>query len=138
MFRTRPVRSPSGAHPDRCTTAAHRLDRDRPVGYSGAMATIDPFASATELLDALRAGRTTSSELTDLYIRRVERHDGRLNAVVVRDFDRARQRARAADEAAARGERAPLLGLPITLKESLNVAGLPTTCGVPDWKGYVS
>src|SRR5438093_596654 len=102
------------------------------------MADLDPFASATELLAALRAGRVTSSELTDLYIRRIERHDGRLNAVVVRDFERARQRARAADEAAARGERAPLLGLPITLKESFNVAGLPTTCGVPEWKGYVS
>ena len=102
------------------------------------MADLDPFASATELLAALRAGRVTSSELTDLYIRRIERHDGRLNAVVVRDFERARQRARAADEAAARAERAPLLGLPITLKESFNVAGLETTCGVPEWKGYVS
>ena len=102
------------------------------------MADLDPFASATELLAAVRAGRVTSSELTDLYIRRIERHDGRLNAVVVRDFERARQRARAADEAGARGERAPLLGLPITLKESFNVAGLETTCGVPEWKGYVS
>src|SRR2546422_5149194 len=102
------------------------------------MADIDPFLSATELLAALRAGRVTSSELTDLYIRRIERHDGRLNAVVVRDFERARQRARAADEAVARAQRAPLLGLPIKLKESFNVAGLPTTCGVPEWKGYVS
>jgi amidase len=102
------------------------------------MADIDPFASATDLLTALRAGRMTSSDLTDLYIRRIERHDGRLNAVVVRDFERARQRARAADEAAARGERATLLGLPITLKESINVVGLETTCGVPEWKGYVS
>src|SRR5215510_2235643 len=102
------------------------------------MTTIDPFASATELLDALRARKVTSSELTDLYIRRIERHDGRLNVVVVRDFARARQRARAADEAAARGERAALLGLPITLKESINVAGLATTCGVPEWKGFVS
>ncbi|HEV8439204.1 MAG TPA: amidase [Methylomirabilota bacterium] len=102
------------------------------------MTDIDPFASATELLAALRGGRVSSSELTDLYIRRIERHDGRLNAVVVRDFERARQRARAADDVAVRGERAPLLGLPITLKESFNVAGLETTCGVPEWKGYVS
>src|SRR5262245_55026607 len=102
------------------------------------MATIDPFSSATDLLDALGARKVTSSELTDLYIRRIERHDGRLNVVVVRDFDRARQRARAADEAAARGDRAALLGLPITLKESINVAGLPTTCGVPEWKSFVS
>jgi amidase len=102
------------------------------------MADIDPFATATELLAALRAGRVTARVLTDLYIRRIERHDGRLNAVVVRDFERAREQAQAADEAAARGERPSLLGLPITLKESFNVAGLPTTCGVPEWKGYVS
>jgi len=102
------------------------------------MADIDPFASATDLLAALRAGRVSSRELTELYIRRIERHDGRLNAVVVRDFERARQGARAADEAAARGERGALLGLPITLKESINVTGLETTCGVPEWKGYVS
>ncbi|HXJ77204.1 MAG TPA: amidase [Candidatus Methylomirabilis sp.] len=102
------------------------------------MADIDPFASATELLAALRAGRVTSRELTEFYIRRIEQHDGHLNAVVVRDFGRARAQARAADAAAARGERAPLLGLPITLKESFNVEGLETTCGVPEWKGYVS
>src|SRR5262245_6035223 len=102
------------------------------------MAEIDPFSSATDLLAALRKKRVTSSELVDLYIRRIERYDGELNAVVVRDFDRARERARAADEAAARGERGALLGIPITLKESINVAGLETTCGVPEWRGYVS
>jgi amidase len=57
---------------------------------------------------------------------------------VVRDFERARQHARAADLAMARGEAGTLLGVPITLKESINVAGLETTCGVPEWKGYVS
>jgi Asp-tRNA(Asn)/Glu-tRNA(Gln) amidotransferase A subunit family amidase len=36
---------------------------------------VDPFASATELLVALAAGRVTSGELTDLYIRRIERHE---------------------------------------------------------------
>ena len=102
------------------------------------MADVDPFATATELLAALRAGRVTSSELTDLYIRRIERHDGRLNAVVVRDFERARQQARAADQAAARGESGALLGLPMTIKESFNVTGLPTTCGVPEWRDFVS
>lgn len=102
------------------------------------MATVDPFASATDLLAALRAGRVTSTELTELYVRRIERHDGRLNAVVVRDFDRARQQARAADEAAGRGAAGALRGLPMTLKESINVAGLATTCGVPEWRGYVS
>ncbi|HEY7206042.1 MAG TPA: amidase [Methylomirabilota bacterium] len=102
------------------------------------MADVDVFSSATELLAALRTGGTTATDLTDRYIRRIERHDGALNAVVVRDFDRARQQARAADQARARGETTPLLGLPITLKESINVNGLGTTCGVPEWKGYVS
>jgi amidase len=99
---------------------------------------IDPFATATELLARLRAGEVTAAELTEVYLRRIEAHDGRLNAVVVRDFERARHQARAADQAAARGEPGALLGLPITLKESVNVIGLPTTCGVPEWKGFVS
>jgi amidase len=102
------------------------------------MAEVDVFSSATDLLAALRTGGTTAADLTERYIRRIERHDGRLNAVVVRDFDRARQQARAADQARARGETKALLGLPITLKESINVNGLGTTCGVPEWKGYVS
>jgi amidase len=98
----------------------------------------DPFASATALLAALRAGEVSSAELTELYIRRIERHDKALNAVVVRDFEGARHQARAADQAAARGEIAPLLGLPMTLKESINVVGLPTSCGVPDWAGAIA
>ena len=102
------------------------------------MADVDAFATATSLLSALRTGGVSATELTELYIRRIERHDGRLNAVVVRDFDRARQQARAADQSRARNESAPLLGLPITLKESINVTGLHTTCGVPEWQGYIS
>jgi len=95
---------------------------------------MNPFATATELLAELRAGRVTSRELTEMYIRRIEQHDGQLNAVVERDFARAREAAQAAD----RGGSGVLRGLPITLKESFNVAGLHTTCGVPDWKDYVS
>ena len=95
---------------------------------------MDPFASATELLAGLRAGTISSSELTDLYIRRIEKYDTKLNAVVVRDFERARQAARAADQGGA----GALRGLPITLKESINVTGLGTTCGVPEWKSFVS
>ena len=102
------------------------------------MADVDAFSSATSLVTALRSGTIGARELTELYIRRIERHDGRLNAVVVRDFDRARQQARAADQSRARNESAPLLGLPITLKESINVTGLHTTCGVPEWQGYIS
>jgi amidase len=97
---------------------------------------MNPFATASELLADLRGGKVSSTELTEAYIRRIEQHDPQLNAVVVRDFERARKAAQAAD--AARGNGGLLLGLPITLKESINVAGLGTTCGVPDWKGFVS
>src|SRR5262245_9466662 len=95
---------------------------------------MNPFSTATALLADLRAGRFTSSELTDMYIGRIERHDERLNAVVARDFERARGQAQAANQ----GESGALRGLPITLKESFNVNGLRTTCGVPGWKDFVS
>ncbi|MEU4803761.1 amidase [Actinosynnema sp. NPDC023587] len=94
------------------------------------------FRSAEELTAALRAGDVSSVELTDEAISRIERDDGVVNAVCVRDFDRARVAARGADRARARGEVRPLLGVPVTVKESYDVAGLPTTWGMPqhrDW-----
>ncbi len=88
------------------------------------------MASATELTSALRSGAVGSLELTEAFISRIETHDGELNAVVVRDFERARQAARRADETrSTRSDPAPLRGLPITIKESYDVAGLPTTWG---------
>ena len=95
---------------------------------------MNAFASAIELLADLRGGTVTSSELTEMYIGRIEKYDPRLNAVVVRDFERARQAAGAAD----RGGAGVLRGLPITVKESFNVIGLGTTCGVPEWRAFVS
>jgi amidase len=89
---------------------------------------MDPtFLSATSLAAAVRARDIGCLELLDHYIARVERLDSRINAVVVRDFDRARDRARTLD---AGGDRnAPLFGVPMTVKESFDVAGLPTTRG---------
>jgi amidase len=70
-------------------------------------------------------------------ISRIEALDQRLNAVVVRDFERAREAAKAADAALARGEGRPLLGVPITIKESFNIVGLPTTWGIPQFKDFI-
>jgi amidase len=95
-------------------------------------------ASATDLVAALAARRVSALELTDDAIARIEARDVGVNAVVVRDFDRARDAARAADAALARGERGPLLGLPMTVKESHNVAGLATTWGFEPFKGFVA
>lgn len=93
-------------------------------------------SSATALVQAFAERTVSALELADAAIARIEARDGAINAVVVRDFDRARDAARAADAALARGERAPLLGLPMTVKEAHNVAGLPTTWGMGHWKDW--
>ncbi|MEV4123471.1 amidase [Nocardia sp. NPDC049707] len=95
------------------------------------------FRPAEELAAALRAGEVTSVELTDEAIARIERDDKATNAICVPDFDRARAAARDADKARARGEDQSLLGIPVTVKESYNIAGLPTTWGVPGFETYV-
>ena len=93
-------------------------------------APFDPAtADATSTAAALARRDISALELCDAAIARIELRDAVINAVVVRDFDRARDQARAADAALAAGERRPLLGVPMTVKESFNVAGLPTTWG---------
>ncbi|CCD97448.1 amidase [Bradyrhizobium sp. STM 3809] len=96
------------------------------------------FATAVETAKALAHREISSVELTQLAIDRITRHDDKINAICVRDFDRALQAARAADARLAQGERAPLLGLPLTVKESFNVAGLPTTWGFPQQKDFIA
>ncbi|MGW3933308.1 amidase family protein, partial [Streptomyces microflavus] len=94
------------------------------------------FETAENLAAALRAGDVTSVELTDEAITRIERDDKAVNAICVPDFDRARAAARGADRARARGEDRPLLGIPVTVKESYDIAGLPTTWGMPPYRDY--
>jgi amidase len=95
------------------------------------------FESATELSGALAARKVSAVELAQAAIGRIERHDGKINAICVRDFDRGLEAARAADAALARGESKPLLGIPLTVKESYNIAGLPTTWGIPAQKDFM-
>jgi amidase len=94
---------------------------------------------ATELALRLRQREVSSLELLQHHLRRVERLNPALNAVVVFDTDAALQRARDADAALARGECwGPLHGLPMTVKESFDVAGLPTTWGFAAQRGNVA
>jgi amidase len=95
------------------------------------------FQTAEELAAALRAGEVSSAELTDEAIARIERDDKAINAICVPDFDRARAAARDADQARAHGEDRPLLGIPVTVKESYNIAGLPTTWGMPQHRNFM-
>lgn len=98
------------------------------------------FASASELAQLVQRKQVGALELTQACIARIariERFDGALNAVVVRDFERALEAARVADAALARGQRSgPLHGVPMTVKEAFDVAGLPTTWGVPEHRGH--
>src|SRR4051794_38127200 len=89
------------------------------------------FGSATALGEAILTRRISSLEVLDHFWSRVVRYNPQLNAIVVSDIERARERARAADAALHRGEVwGPLHGLPMTVKESVDVVGMPTTWGL--------
>jgi amidase len=104
----------------RRTSAAHELD----------------YRTTKELVDLLSARKVSAVELFERAVARIEARDKPINAVVVRDFDRAHDAAKAADSALARGDRGALLGVPMTVKEGYNVAGLPTTWGFPAAKDF--
>lgn len=91
------------------------------------------FLSAVELAGKLRRKEVGAEELARYFIGRIERYDDKVNAVVVRDFERALEAAKEADKALARSHKlGPLHGLPMTIKESYDIAGLPSSWGVPD------
>jgi amidase len=90
------------------------------------------FQSASQLAAQIRDGRVGARELLEHFLARVDRHNPGINAVVVQDREGARARADAADQARARGEAlGPLHGVPMTIKESYDFAGTPTTWGIP-------
>jgi amidase len=94
------------------------------------------YSSALDLVKGIAGRRVSSRELVNSAISRIEALDPKINAVVVRDFERARSAADAADAALAKGESRALLGVPMTVKEHLAVAGLPTTRGDPKYKNW--
>ena len=96
------------------------------------------FQSATDAADMLRRKRISSQELTEMLLRRIAAANPALNAVVELRREKALQEAAAADEAIAQGIPGPLRGVPMTIKEAFNVAGLHTTWGNPAWKDYVA
>ena len=101
---------------------------------------IDPllFKSATELTGAIRRGEITSLDLLNRYLDSIQRNNDSIDAVVALDIDAARARAAEADKALAQGQDwGPLHGLPMTVKDVFEVAGMPATSGDPDLKGYI-
>ena len=86
------------------------------------------FQSATYAVQAVRRKEVSSRELTEMLLARIDSVNPALNAVVALRPEAALQEAAAADEATARSDAAgPLHGVPMTIKDSFNVAGLHTT-----------
>ena len=94
--------------------------------------------SATDLAAAIRRRELGSVELLDLYLDRIDRLGGAINAVVTLDVDRARAACAAADQAIARGDDVgPLHGLPITVKDAIETAGIRSTGGAVELTDHV-
>ena len=103
------------------------------------------FESATRLARAIRSGRLSSAEVTEAHLQRIARVNGPINAIVLVDRDGAMKAARAADralKASKTGRRGaalgPLHGVPITIKEAFDIAGLPTTSSHPPLKDNIA
>ena len=95
------------------------------------------FRSARALVEAIRKRDISSLALLEHYVKRLEQFHPQVNAIVIRNVETARIRAKAADAALARGESwGPLHGLPMTVKESFGVVGLPTTAGSPTLRDH--
>lgn len=96
------------------------------------------FQSAVQLADGIRRGLFSSVEVFEAHLQQVAKHNPRINALVTIDEEGARRRAQEADEALARGEIwGPLHGVPVTLKDAWESAGMRTTSGSPRLKDHV-
>jgi amidase len=97
------------------------------------------FKSALEIARLIRERKFAALEVLEHFLARVAKHNPKLNAVVWLDADRARERAKAADASLAKGEIwGPLHGVPMTIKESFNVARSPTTWGDPKLRDNIT
>ena len=95
-------------------------------------------ASACEVLELLDSGACSSEELVRGLLDEISKRDDEIRAYLTIDEAGALDQARAADAARARGEKGCLLGLPVAVKDVLNVKGQPCTCGSKILEGYKS
>jgi amidase len=88
------------------------------------------FTTAGKIAALIKSRKLSVLEAIDFHISRIEAHDSAINAVVLRDFERARARAKSLDRSRAKLTKLPrLFGVPMTVKESFDIEGLPTTWG---------
>jgi amidase len=95
------------------------------------------FATALDAAAAIKAKRISSVELTELAFGRVDRYNPKINAVILQFREASLARAREADQALAKKQWwGPFHGVPITVKESYGMEGVPTTAGLPQYKDF--
>jgi amidase len=99
----------------------------------------DPiFSNVSRWAEAIRNRRISASEALRIHLAQIDKFNPTLNAINVTDAEKALERARAADEAIARGEfLGPLHGVPFTLKDAHCTAGMRTTVGFPPFADHV-
>jgi amidase len=96
------------------------------------------FTPAHQLAQMIRDRKLSAIEMLDAHLTQITKHNSKLNAICTLDEERARQRAKLADEALARGENWGVLhGVPITIKDAFETAQLRTTGGYKPLKDYV-
>ena len=97
------------------------------------------FQSATQIARQIADGSLGAREALEHFLDRVDRLNPRINAVILEDRPAARQRADAADAARASGQAlGPLHGVPMTVKESYDLAGHPSTWGIPELRDHIA
>src|SRR6478609_10926217 len=101
------------------------------------MPAIDLTASATDLREALLARRFSASDLLEASFARIDSLNPSLNAIIAQDREAARAMAAESDRRLADGSALPLEGLPITIKDAFDVAGLPSSGGLPAYKDRI-
>ena len=109
-------------------------DQAQPASLSDPAASV--FQSATQWLNALHNRKIGAVELLELHLNHLDKHQAKVNAVVARDIEGAMAAARISDNMSA-GDRGALQGLPMTIKDSFEVAGMPATCGFPALADHV-
>ncbi len=94
---------------------------------------------ATEMAEKIATQQITSLQATNIYISHLQKINPRVNCLVEERFEQARQEAQSADEQIAKDEaRGRLFGVPISMKESFDVAGMITSGGIPARKDYIA
>ena len=96
------------------------------------------FDSAHEILEKIKQGEVSSLEVLESFLAQVEKVNPKINAIVALDIERAKEKAKEADnKISLKSKLGPLHGLPMTIKDAFEVEGIVSTGGNPAWKDNI-